>query len=478
MRIAILHFHLRQGGVTRIIEMACAALHEQGMDPIVISGEPPPPGCRVPADRVAVVPSLAYEVEANRAEELLQKVDAAMQRVWGAPADVIHLHNHSLGKNFALPLVVSAWAREGRALALQIHDFAENGRPVNYRKLLCQLGGSEGLARTLYPASPRVGYALLNSADCARLQAVSHPGTCRVLPNPVALPEGGGPVAKSLVGAERMIVYPTRAIRRKNLGEALLWSTRSPAGEKIVLTAAPESPRDRAIHDEWQVFAMAHALPVGFDAQANFRRPLIDFVRGADLCLTTSVGEGFGMAFLEPWAAGCGLAGRDLPAVTQDFESCGLQLDHLYGRIGVPAGWLGDLTPWLRQEVRVACEAYQKPFDESLVRQALDSMSLDGKVDFGALAEFHQRAILTGIVEGRFDIDEILPTGLGECSPAKIAANRKVIEESFSLGAYGHRLLALYGTLVETPSGPSEALDAARLLDAFLRFDDFFALRG
>jgi len=481
VRVAILHFHLRQGGVTRIIEMACTALLEQGADPLIISGEPPPPGCRVPRERVAVVPDLAYDVAASSAELLRSAVEVAMRRHWGSSPDIIHLHNHALGKNLALPLVATAWAREGRALVLQIHDFAENGRPANYQKLLAQLGGAEGLSRSLYPASSRVGYALLNSGDCARLQSVSRPGACRVLPNPVALPVGGEPVEKSLIGADRVVVYPTRAIRRKNLGEALLWATQSPAGEKIVLTAAPESPRDRVFHDKWQSFADERNLPVVFDAQRAFQRALIDFFRGADLCLTTSVGEGFGMAFLEPWAAGCGLVGRDLPAVTGDFRAAGLKLDHLYGRLGVPTEWLDDLTPWLRSQLQAACAAYQVEFEEAFLSEAMRSIEGEGKVDFGALDEDLQRKILIGVVEKRLDVSAMSPSpssGMGVCPLSQIVSNRQVVENAFSLSAYGSRLISLYEELTAAAPSPAVSLDAMRVLRAFLRFDDFFALRG
>src|SRR5476651_2615111 len=107
MRAAILHYHLRAGGVIRVIELACAALAERGWDVLVMSGEPPPPGCRLPARQIAVVPELRYGIGAKDAEVLREGAHAAMHRHWGAAADILHLHNHALGKNFALPLAVA-----------------------------------------------------------------------------------------------------------------------------------------------------------------------------------------------------------------------------------------------------------------------------------------------------------------------------------------------------------------------------------
>ncbi len=154
-------------------------------DVLVISGEPQPEVGRLPGCAVAVAPALRYGVESARWGELKEQVEACMQDHWACGADVLHLHNHALGKNFALPLAVAAWAREGHRLLLHIHDFAENGRPENYRLLLEQLGGEEGLRGILYPVSSRVAYGLLNKPDLNRMQAA---GNCHWLPNPVILP--------------------------------------------------------------------------------------------------------------------------------------------------------------------------------------------------------------------------------------------------------------------------------------------------
>ena len=44
-----------------------------------------------------------------------------------SPADtVIHVHNHSLGKNVSLPGALQVLAGHGYPLLLQIHDFAED----------------------------------------------------------------------------------------------------------------------------------------------------------------------------------------------------------------------------------------------------------------------------------------------------------------------------------------------------------------
>ena len=46
-----------------------------------------------------------------------------------------------------------------------------------------------------------------------------------------------------------------------------------------------------------------------------------DMVRVADLVITTSVLEGFGFAYLEPWILDRAVIGRSIPFITPDFQS-------------------------------------------------------------------------------------------------------------------------------------------------------------
>ncbi|CAN5380149.1 hypothetical protein BH09VER1_BH09VER1_06820 [soil metagenome] len=473
LRVAILHFHLRPGGVTRIIEMAWAALREQDIEVLVISGETPPPSCRIPAREIAVVPHLAYGVDAGRAEALGTEIEEAMIDRWGCAADVIHLHNHALGKNFSLPLAATHWAAEGRALVLHIHDFAENGRPTNYRQLLTQLDGPTRLDQVLYPIGPRVAYAVLTAADRKKL-ATAGLLDCHLLPNPVSLPEGGAEVDKSLLGADRLIVYPTRAIRRKNVGEALLWATQVQAGEKIVLTVGPHTEADLAVYERWKALAEELRLPIVFDAQALTGRSTVDFLLAAEVCLTTSVGEGFGMAFLEPWLAGRAVAGRDLPGSTDDFREAGVALDDLYTRLEVTVENRAEIESAIGKAVASLCEAYGMTATAEFVRQGVSSVFRNQQADFGRLNEAAQEAVIRRVATRQLEI--AVPMGSGRIE--RIASNKRVIEESYSLRSYGEKLERLYRGLAEAKGCATGHLDAGKVLRANLGFSDFFALRA
>jgi hypothetical protein len=453
MRVALVHYHLRPGGVTRVIEMAAGALEAEGVGVHVLGGEAVPAGTRL--GRSAVVPELAYGAGAEAAEALVAGVDAACRARWGAPADVLHVHNHALGKNLSLPCAVRHWAREGRALVLQMHDFAEKDRPANYRYLRKGLGGSAGLSRTLYPRGARVAQAVLGSATGALLGEAG--GTATVLPNPVVLPSDVTPATAREYGTERLLVYPTRGIRRKNLGEALLHAAMAEAGTRLVITSAPAPGPDLAAYEQWRAFAKERALPVLFDAAGATGRSVYDFLFGADMCLTTSIEEGFGMAFLEPWAAGCGLAGRDLPPVTADAKAAGLSLDNLYHSL--PVRLTASETNAFAGEQKRTRALQSDAYGITPPKPGAQADRVVRTADFGALPPSIQRAVIART--------PCLPP-LTCPAQAVIDANRTLVRTRYAPQPYARKLTALYRSVVNAPPEPPEFLDARRVLDAFL----------
>lgn len=221
-RLAIVHYHLQPGGVTTVIENSLAALRAVAdIDTAVISGRPSENGA---FDRVEVVSALDYQAEPavpnEGASTLADQLETAARRAFGGqPPDLWHCHNHSLGKIAALPDALSELARRGHRLLLQIHDFAEDGRPPNYTALQT--------AEDPYPRHPNVHYATINTRDATLLKAAGlAASTVTVLPNPLA-PPPTAPLAMAPAIRTPLMLYPTRGIRRKNLGEAVLLDRKS-----------------------------------------------------------------------------------------------------------------------------------------------------------------------------------------------------------------------------------------------------------
>jgi glycosyltransferase involved in cell wall biosynthesis len=474
MRIVIVHFHLQTGGVTRVIETASAALAAHGHRVLVAAGEPPDQPLP-PNTAFARVAGLGYEERrpAIGPKALAAELEDAARTHLGGRPDLWHVHNHALGKNLALPGALGVLIRGGNRVLLQPHDFAEDGRPGLYARLLDAVGGGDPgrLSALLYPQAPHVHYAVLNDRDRGFLAAARVPAErLHLLPNAVALAPPEHP-APHPFGRRRLWLYPTRAIRRKNLGELLLWSLTAEADDLFAATQAPRNPAEQPRYARWKRFAGELALPV----ELELGRGVSDFsglVASAHALVTTSVGEGFGLAFLEPWLAGRPLVGRDLPEVTRDFAAAGLDLSGLYSRLEVPLEWLDDAA--LRTRLEAALRAVMGAYGRAERPEHMDRLWCqivrDGRIDFGRLDETAQEEVIRRLAGNPADLARLRPCALmPPTDPMTTERNRLLVERDYSIAGYGRRLEALYSSLLDAPvTEAPQAGDAGALLDRFL----------
>lgn len=491
MNIAIVHHHLRGGGVTRVISNAILALRDHAeANVVVISGEPPaeplPDGVRI-----ALIPELAYLPPGERAGCDAHELAAALRRearaALGAAPDIWHVHNHTLGKNPVATAAIYRLANDAEPLLLQIHDFAEDGRPRNYAYLRGALPHllPGGLA-CLYPVAPTLSYAVLNRRDARILRTAGVPDQSVVeLPNPVSLPvtedAGGAGPASGDAGRERLILYPTRAIRRKNLGEFLLWAVTAEPGERFAVTLAPKNPAARPVYDRWVEVARSLGLPVQFEYGVRHTGSFPELLGSAWRVAATSVGEGFGLAFLEPWLVGRPLVGRDLPEITDDFRDTGIALDGLYSALPVPAAWVGEteIRTALEHGLRALHESYCRPLQADAADQARHAMGTDDHVDFGRLDEPMQERVLTRLQHSPETMCGIRKRVFGApTSRETIHANQVRVRKHYSLAQYARRLLLLYHDLLtRKPQGRLTCLSPETVLDQFLAPTRFHLLR-
>jgi hypothetical protein len=460
MKTAIVHYHARPGGVTRVVERAVDSLGDRAHC-LFFTGEAA--RAETPLQKkIRVVPNLGYSTEQSfQPLELSRHVRGA----FGGDPDIWHIHNHSLGKNPALTQEVITLAMSGKKILLQIHDFAEDGRPDNYRNL-------NKLKTRLYPVAPHIHYAVLNNRDFNFLKTAGIPeANLHLLPNTVA-PMGN---LKLETGNSALLyVYPCRAIRRKNIGELLLWSALMPDA-KFAVTLAPKNPDVKPIYDAWVAFAEELNLNVEFDAGA--KTSFEAMVAQADALITTSIAEGFGLAFLEPWLAGKPLTGRNLPEITGDFAAHGLDLSALYNRLPIPLvsnHWkiADEFFQTLENKLRAAYEAYGRDWSNRVLDEAKTALVQDGCVDFGILDEEMQRTVIRAV---KNDPSLIVAT-LGDSSTV-IEHNRRITETVYSPEAYGDHLFAIYKKLAAAKPGTVTYADGSRLLDEFLQPKRFNLLR-
>ncbi len=317
MKIAFLHYHLKTGGVTTVLKRQISALQDN-CEILVLTGDQA--GTALPC-RVVEIPGLGYDhpdIPSPTPDTTAGLVLKALSDMWPGGCDVLHIHNPTLAKNRNLLRCIKRLQASGITLFLQIHDFAEDGRPGAY-------------SLESYPADCH--YGVINTRDRRILvkSGLTASGV-HLIPNAIyPLPAVTG---HSLGG---LVLYPVRAIRRKNIGEAVLLSLYLRPGQYLGVTQPPNSQMDMESYQDWRAYVKNNRLNVHFDLGRRYDFSAL--VGASSSMVTTSITEGFGFTFLEPWTAGKVLQGRRLGSICTDFEGNGLCLDFLYDRLDVPLEW-------------------------------------------------------------------------------------------------------------------------------------------
>lgn len=479
MRIAIVHYHLRPGGVTRVIQHTESALSE-AVQTVVLTSEPPAASMPISSD-YAIVEDLKYSTSANfSVRQFSAQLETTATEKLGGPPDIWHFHNHSLAKNLVVPEVVFHLAQKEHRLLLQIHDLTEEGRPDNYRLLRDYFGDALTLGARLYPQSPHIHYAFINNRDLNFFKASGGKETqLHYLPDPVELdaPQQAEPLQQR---DERLFLYPSRAIRRKNLGEFLLWAALAQAGDRFAVTRAPKNPQHLPVYNDWVAFAQALKLPVEFEVGERWQGDFLSLLQSASFLVSTSISEGFGLAFLEPWLAERPLLGRKLPEITNEFECDGVNLSGLYEKLLVPITWVGRER--FDQEVQRALirsyQAYGREARPDDIERAIEAAITGKYIDFGRLNEPLQKTVIERIVQDPSLKQEVLPAtleGSGDYTSI-IPQNKQIVKEQYNVQRYGERLLHIYQTVAASQVGPVSGIDADRFLDQYLAPERFWLL--
>ncbi|MFA7159571.1 MAG: hypothetical protein WC299_09735 [Kiritimatiellia bacterium] len=396
LKVAIVHYHLRPGGVSSVIGRALESLRALDARAVVLTGRPPEGNQgQLPC---VCLPGLDYSAsgQVGTPEDLAREMAGAAGNALGGSPDLWHIHNHALGKNILLSASVTSLARDGHRILLQIHDFAEDGCPANYARLRAAFGAAGAMqSYPLYPQADHVHYAVLNRRDQSWLcGAGADQARVHWLPN--SIPAGISAARPAPPAAGRRWVYPARAIRRKNIGEFLLWAAAAKSGEQFAVTLAPTSPSDCARYERWKEFAAELKLPVEFETGLKSGAP--PWWQQCDCAVTTSVAEGFGLAFLEPWMAALPLVGRDLPEITGDLKSAGMDFSMLYARLDVPLKWLDAAAFRERFNARLleTWKAYGRELPADAPELAWQSSAAGDAFDFGNWTRRHRKPSSAG----------------------------------------------------------------------------------
>lgn len=420
MKIAILHYHLHPGGVTRIIESQVMGLSKPGRigEMLILCGNGDSESGFAEVPLIAD-PCLLYDESEEHLSRLREKADTIMAFIIrNAEGFILHCHNPNLGKNPALTLALYQLAQRGYKILNHCHDFPED-RPENMQRLN-NMFSQAGLSprEVLYPDLPGYHFAVLNTCDYKRIiENGVPPARVHLLQNPVSVSSRKKGSRKAdivnrlgLDPGKRIITYPVRAIRRKNIGEFILLAVLFETSCQFNITQAPKNPVELPAYIRWKKFCAQNNIPVKFETGMAVNHE--DLIRISDFCITTSIREGFGMVYLEPWLAGTPVSGRNLSCITDDLRKYNLDFPRLYDRIEVKTG--------------------------------------TGSCDFRDLTQDEQENLILRLLRSSREKEIFLSANLflnsllNDVKPELIRKNRQIIRKYFSVTNYGKRLLTLY----------------------------------
>lgn len=434
MTIYILHYHFNLGGVRKIIESQIQSLqiHYPRYKVKLICGglpqgeEPSEIGVEVLINEKI---NYLFQDTLRKAdiqiiyEELLVYFRSILNE-----DDVLHAHNINLGKNPVLTYVFYRLAIEGYKVVNHTHDFPED-RSQNWKFLseIIEQYYDQKIFEVLYPNLPNYITTVINADDMHRYDDY-HIGSERLLclANPIQEPQlrkDEYAVLKKRVllnldikDDKLLVTYPVRVIQRKNIGEFILLSVLFAEKAYWLVTMPPENPMEIVHYVKWKSFCEKNNIEIVFEAGKHTHFESLMWV--SDFCISTSLQEGFGMAFMEPWLYDSPVIGRRLPNISF-FEKTGMNFSRMYEKLMVPFN-----NDW--------AEFSELPIDD-------------------------QRKVIEHVIENDdlkreiFTRNHNLGAILDEFDSQVTSHNKQIIAEHFSLKSYAKILDSIYTELSSKP---------------------------
>lgn len=422
MRLVIVHFHLRPGGVRRIIELAAPFLAERfqaaPFSVTLATGEAPETAWlagfqrslpQIPVE-VFYDQALAYPDSQERGRTPGPRgLKAAFDRLFHNANDtVVWCHNPSVGRNLALSreLVRSASARK-IPVVLHHHDWWFDNRWGHWPGI--QKAGFRTFQQALkasFPAGPGLCHIAINAEDARALEQCC-PGAVQWMPNLAIRPPS---VSRSQIVATRRWLHtraevpkapvwlaPCRLLRRKNLAESLLLTRWLAPEAWLVTTGGPSSPQEFAYADALQAAASQHHWPLRLGCLAGVETPSVpELLAASDAVIITSILEGFGLPFLEAAAAQRPLIARELPNIAPDLHQFGFRFPQQYPEVWIPTGlfdWKAEFSRQLKR-YRVRQQHLPAPCRRMAALPALLSNAKPAPIPFSRLTLTAQLEVL------------------------------------------------------------------------------------
>jgi hypothetical protein len=404
-------------------------------------------------------------------ESLIEKLVLLLQAELKG-CDVVIVENASVGAhpafNVAIQRLLAGDALKKTRFCFRVHDLAFS-RPANLAAIQ-EMSAYSGLSvnQLLLPDRPGTDHLVVNRTDAFMLFALGlNQEHIHYLPNPVDISLAGG---QELAGelrqamekrgwakpGEHLLIYPVRGVPRKNITEALLLTrflnlTASGLGGiphalqpdgpyRLMIAIRPQDCSGSGYADQLCEFVESTGFEarIGLDElvgpdcrvtasdQDQRRYGVAELYATGAAAISTSVMEGFGFGFLEPWCAGLVAVGRRLP-VMDDFVRVGMRMDHFYRRLVVEDR---DFPELFEPEPSVFVPV-SNDYDSAAVKKRLDFIQgLDAGHNLGHF-----------VTANRWAIDKMLEALV---RPRRLVEhNRERVFDSFSIKGLAPKLAAL-----------------------------------
>jgi len=378
VRLVVIHYHLRPGGIRRVIELAVPHLVREAPHPItrvvIMTGQRADerwhdgfaaqlPG--VPVE-VCVEPSFNYLSEqGHQSARITKQIRTALDELFAdAPAGdyIVWAHNLGVGRNLLLSReLATACAARKIPLVSHHHDWWFDNRWARWSEM--RAFGFRSLAapaEAVFPRRGNIHHAAINLADARILKR--HFGKASVwLPNlteraPLPSLTRARAARRWLdqkIGQRNSPVWllPCRTLRRKNMAEALLLARWLRPEAWLVITGAASSASEKTYFQRLEDAAQRHhwRLRLGVLAGDEAGKPSVaELLAASEAVLLTSVQEGFGLPYLEAAAAQRPLIARRLPNIASDLDQFGFRFPQAYDDILIAPG----LFDWRAEQAR------------------------------------------------------------------------------------------------------------------------------
>ncbi len=362
MKLVIVHFHLRPGGVRRVIEEGTRNLVANGAmnisSIVLVSGEPSDAAWRknfqsavspVPV-RHLINPAFGYITEQRiTPSRIAREIHSAMKKLSledGDKESVVWFHNSGLGRNLLLVRELERVCDERNIpIIAHHHDWWFDSRWQRWPDFIrCGFRTPAAVAKTIFSTSPRTGHAAINSTDAEILAA-----NCRApvawLPNPVTI---SAPVPAARIREARawlreqlatdapVWILPCRMLRRKNMAEALLLTRWLRPDAMLVTTGGVSSEDERPYFEKLEAAARRNKWPLWLALMRGdeSKKPSVPaLIAASEVVMLTSIQEGFGLPFIEAAASRRPLIARRLPNISPDLAQFGFRFPYAYDEI-------------------------------------------------------------------------------------------------------------------------------------------------